>query len=151
MAITLQDYMASFRRIPRLTVLRILVILYSIYCIDAQPQQVQKPHIIMIVADDLGWDDVSFHGFAPDPTPTLDGLANSGVILNNYYVSPMDSPSRAAFMTGKYALNLGLQHDTIHNKQPFGVPLKEKLMPEYLRAVRLLNPCRRKVAAGFLC
>lgn len=54
-----------------------------------------------------GWDDVSFHGSPQIPTPTLDGLANSGVILNNYYVSPMDSPSRAAFMTGKYALNLG--------------------------------------------
>ena len=54
-----------------------------------------------------GWDDVSFHGSPQIPTPTLDGLANSGVILNNYYVSPIDSPSRAAFLTGKYALNLG--------------------------------------------
>lgn len=56
-----------------------------------------------------GWDDVSFHGSPQIPTPTLDGLAESGVILNNYYVSPMDSPTRAAFMTGKYALNLGNQ------------------------------------------
>jgi len=103
----------------------------------------------MIVADDLGWDDVSFHGSPQIPTPTLDGLANSGVILNNYYVSPMDSPSRAAFMTGKYALNLGLQHDTIHNKQPFGLPLKEKLMPEYLRQLGYSTHAVGKWQLGF--
>lgn len=49
----LVDYMASFRCSPRLMVLRILVIFYSIYCLDAQQQVAQKPHIIMIVADDL--------------------------------------------------------------------------------------------------
>ncbi|KAL9955335.1 hypothetical protein ACROYT_G036643 [Oculina patagonica] len=149
MGITSQDYMASFRCSPRLMVLRILVIFYSIYYLDAQQQVAQKPHIIMIVADDLGWDDVSFHGSPQIPTPTLDGLANSGVILNNYYVSPMDSPSRAAFMTGKYALNLGLQHDTIHNRQPFGVPLKEKLLPEHLRQLGYSTHAVGKWQLGF--
>ena len=48
------DYMAFFRCSSRLVVLRILLLFYSIHCIDAQlPQVAQKPHIIMIVADDL--------------------------------------------------------------------------------------------------
>ena len=49
---SLVDYMASSQRSSRLLVLRILVIFYSVYCLDAQ-QVAQKPHIIMIVADDL--------------------------------------------------------------------------------------------------
>ena len=51
---SLVDCMASSPGSSRLLVLRILVIFYSIYCLDAQqPQVAQKPHIIMIVADDL--------------------------------------------------------------------------------------------------
>ncbi|CAB4024043.1 arylsulfatase B-like isoform X1, partial [Paramuricea clavata] len=92
-----------------------------------------KPHIIMVVADDLGWDDVSFHGSNQIPTPTLDRLAKEGVVLNNYYVSPLSTPSRAAFMTGKYASHLGLQHDDFHNQQPSGLPLSESLLPNRLR------------------
>lgn len=150
MGVISQDFMASFSRTSRSLTLGILVIFYLIHCLHAQqPQQAQKPHIIMIVADDLGWDDVSFHGSPQIPTPTLDGLANSGVILNNYYVSPIDSPSRAAFLTGKYALNLGLQHDTIHNRQPYGVPLKEKLLPEYLRQLGYSTHAVGKWQLGF--
>lgn len=51
---SLIDYMASSQGSCRLLVLRILVTFYSIYCLDAQqPQVAQKPHIVMIVADDL--------------------------------------------------------------------------------------------------
>ena len=54
-----------------------------------------------------GWDDVSFHGSSQIPTPNLDSLANNGVILNSYYVSPICTPTRASFMTGKHPVNLG--------------------------------------------
>ncbi|XP_031548695.1 uncharacterized protein LOC116286353 [Actinia tenebrosa] len=121
------------KAIPRLVpshVPRVLLILVLLCSIQALAK---KPHIIMIVADDLGWDDVSFHGSPQIPTPALDALANNGVILNNYYVSPLDTPSRASFMTGKYPIHLGLQHDTIHNRQAMGVPLEEKFLPQYLR------------------
>ena len=50
-----------------------------------QKKQHKQPHIILILADDLGWNDVGFHG-SDIHTPTLDKLAKDGIILNNYYV-----------------------------------------------------------------
>nr|KAG5693884.1 hypothetical protein BaRGS_014325 [Batillaria attramentaria] len=67
-----------------------------------------RPHILMIVVDDLGWMDVGWRD--PDMhTPTLDRLVSEGVNLTNHYVQPLCSPSRAAFMTGKYPFKMGMQ------------------------------------------
>lgn len=54
-----------------------------------------------------GWDDVSFHGSEQIPTPNLDALANSGIILNNYYVQSICTPTRSAIMTGRYPIHTG--------------------------------------------
>ncbi|CAH3139988.1 unnamed protein product [Pocillopora meandrina] len=89
----------------------------------------------MIVADDLGWDDVSFHGSRQIPTPHMDKLANDGVILNSYYVSPICTPTRSSIMTGKHPVNLGVQHGTIFGSQPYGLPLGEVTTPQYLKAL----------------
>ena len=50
---------------------------------------------------------MSFHGSDQIPTPNIDDLANSGVILNNYYVLPVCSPTRSAIMTGRYPIHTG--------------------------------------------
>jgi len=87
----------------------------------------------MIVADDLGFNDVSFHGCPQIPTPNLDLLANKGIILNNYYVLPNCSPTRSALLTGRYPINTGMQSGTIYGANAWGVGLKEKLLPQYLK------------------
>eukprot|EP00808_Paulinella_micropora_P001964 g82167.t1 len=75
--------------------------------LDWRPPRGHRPHILMIVADDLGYSDVGYHG-SPIPTPTLDALSAEGVRLENYYLHPTCTPSRAALMTGRYAHKMGL-------------------------------------------
>ncbi|XP_075526970.1 arylsulfatase B-like isoform X2 [Dermacentor variabilis] len=107
---------------------------YGVYAlVTSQQEVVTKPHIIFILADDLGWGDVSFHGSPQIPTPNLDTLAADGVVLNNYYVHPTCTASRGALMTGLYATRYGLQHIPIQPGEPFGLDLKYTLLPQHLK------------------
>jgi len=65
-----------------------------------------RPNILLIVADDLGWADVGYHG-SPIRTPHLDRLAREGVELDQHYVAPMCTPTRAALLTGRYWSRFG--------------------------------------------
>uniref|UniRef100_X1YV82 Sulfatase N-terminal domain-containing protein n=1 Tax=Capitella teleta TaxID=283909 RepID=X1YV82_CAPTE len=115
----------------------VVVDAYSKYpCIHASgTASSSPPNIIFILADDLGWDDVSFHGSKQVPTPNLDALAADGIILGNYYVQPLCSPSRGSLLTGKHPVQIGLQHFVITPSEPAGLSLNETLLPEYLNSV----------------
>lgn len=61
-----------------------------------------------ILADDLGYNDVSFHGSSQVPTPNIDALAASGSQLNNYYVQPVCSPTRTSLLSGRHVIHTGV-------------------------------------------
>lgn len=76
----------------------------------------QKPNILFIVADDLGWGDVSWHGSAIR-TPNLDRLAKTGLELDQHYVCPVCTPTRASLLTGRFAGRFG-RHATTPSNAP---------------------------------
>ena len=93
----------------------------------------EQPNIIVIVADDLGWADVGFHGNEQIATPALDRLAAEGVQLDRFYTTPICSPTRAALMTGRDPMRLGVAYSTIMPWQNNGVHPDETFLPELLQ------------------
>jgi len=91
-----------------------------------------RPHIVYIVADDLGWKDVGFHG-SDIKTPNIDKLAQDGARLEQFYVQPMCTPTRAALMTGRYPFRYGLQTLVIPTPSKYGLPTDERLLPQALK------------------
>ena len=92
-----------------------------------------KPNIIHIVADDLGWKDVGFNGCVDIKTPNIDKLAASGAKFSQVYVQPMCTPTRAALMTGRYPFRYGLQTMVIPAPASYGLDTTEWLMPQCLK------------------
>ena len=93
----------------------------------------KKPNIVIILADDLGYADVGFHG-SDIQTPNLDRLASDGVRLERFYACPMCSPTRAGLLTGRYPLRFGLMRSVIPPNRNFGLDTAEYTLPEMLKA-----------------
>ncbi len=88
-----------------------------------------RPNVIIMLADDLGWSDVGFHGGDID-TPSLDRLAAEGVELSRFYTTPICSPTRAALMTGRDPMRLGVVYGVIMPWMNHGIHPDEHFMPE---------------------
>jgi arylsulfatase A-like enzyme len=91
-----------------------------------------RPHVVYFLADDLGWNDVGWHG-KELKTPHLDKLAYSGARLEQFYVQPLCSPTRAAFLTGRYPMRHGLQVGVVRPWAQYGLPLAERTLPQALK------------------
>lgn len=66
----------------------------------SQPER--RPNVLVILADDQGWGDLSLHGNSNLQTPNLDRLGREGAVFDYFYVQPVCSPTRAEFLTGRY-------------------------------------------------
>jgi arylsulfatase A len=93
----------------------------------------QKPNIVYIFADDLGYGDLSCYGAKDINTPNIDQIAKEGIKFTEFYsASSVCSPSRAALLTGRYPQRMGI--NTVFFSESFtGIPDKEITIPEILK------------------
>ena len=92
-------------------------------------------HVILIVADDLGYADLGYTG-SQIATPNIDKLASQGVKLSDFYVQRACSPTRAALMTGRYNIRYGFQSGVLTDHNNYSLPLTETLLPEFVHRTR---------------
>ena len=99
-------------------------------------KKLQQPNIIIILTDDLGFEDVGFNGCQDILTPNIDKIANLGVKFTNAYVSyPVCGPSRAGLITGRYQDRFGFGRNPLFapNDLKMGLPLEEQTLAEALK------------------
>jgi arylsulfatase A-like enzyme len=124
--------MLRFRYLPK--------ILFSVLAAGifaATARAADRPNIIFLIADDLGYGELGCFGGKDVPTPQIDSLARHGVRFTNAYVTaPFCAASRAALLTGRYQTRFGFEFNPIGaaNADPnIGLPLTETVLPDVLR------------------
>ena len=105
-----------------------------------------RPHIILALIDDWGHSDVGFTNRLVDGklrTPRLDELSSAagGVVLRNYYVQHICTPTRSVLLSGRYQIHTGLQHATIHPAQPSSLPVDIPLISDELQRLNCESQC----------
>ena len=131
---------ARLRRLflMRLVCLVVAALLSTILC--AQQESTQRPNLVLLVADDLGWADVGWHN-EEMRTPRLDGMVGEGVELDAHYVQPQCTPTRVALMTGRYPSRFGDHCTTASNARslPFDTPTLASVLREHGYATGLFG------------
>ncbi|MEZ5958590.1 MAG: sulfatase-like hydrolase/transferase [Hyphomonadaceae bacterium] len=109
-------------------------------CISASSTQTAgvsqpPPNIILIIADDLGYGDVSAYGGQRIQTPNIDALAADGVRFTSGYVTAaVCAPSRAALLSGQYPQRFGYEFNPVRRDlEGVGIPADVRILPDYLR------------------
>ncbi|MEX2214520.1 MAG: sulfatase-like hydrolase/transferase [Phycisphaeraceae bacterium] len=111
-------------RLPRRSTFPLSAIMLIVICMGTllpspARAQLSPPNIIILLADDLGWGDVGYHG-SRIATPHIDRLAKMGTRHNQFYVQPVCSPTRAALLTRRYPMRMGLQCGVVRPWAEYG-------------------------------
>ncbi|HXG10677.1 MAG TPA: arylsulfatase [Gemmataceae bacterium] len=110
---------------PLLTLLALLAVGADTHAAEA------RPNIVVILADDQGWGDLSIHGNTNLSTPHIDSLARDGALFERFFVSPVCSPTRAEFLTGRYHPRGGVWSTSTGGER---LDLDERTIAEIFRA-----------------
>ena len=105
-------------------------------CADDPRAPADRPNVVLIFVDDLGYNDVGYNGAADIRTPNIDRLAAEGVVFSNGYVAhPFCGPSRAGLMTSRYPARFGMEHNLAYapDDPDHGLPVDEPAFAEGLQ------------------
>jgi len=117
---------------PQCFAMALLIALSTLVLSPLHADAQDKPHILYITVDDLGWKDVGYHG-STIQTPNIDRLAQQGFRLERFYVQPFSGQTRAAAMTGRYPMRFGFQTLSVQPFNSFGLPNDERILPRALK------------------
>ena len=114
--------------------LLVTLLLFILQCLIVR--SAERPNIVIIYADDLGWGSLSCYGQTEYETPHLDRMAKEGVRLTSFYVStPSCAPSRVALLTGRYPFRSGVPSNPAPDAgRDHGIKQSEKTLAELLKA-----------------
>ena len=113
------------------------VVIFLLVCCQEikETSQMDRPNIILIFADDLGYGDLGCYGHPSIQTPRLDKMAQEGIKLTSFYVAAsVCTPSRAALMTGRYPIRIE-QPGNLGPDSPGGLSLEERTLAEALHEI----------------
>ncbi len=99
---------------------------------ELPPPEPDKPNIIIIMADDMGWGDAGYHG-SMIKTPNIDRLSREGIQLSRFYVAPVSTPTRAGLLTGMYPNRFGVRENVIPPWRDFGLDPSSTTIAEFLK------------------
>lgn len=126
-----------------------VLLLFLFSCSETQQK---PPNIILIMADDLGYADISCFGSEYIYTPILDKMASEGIKFTDYHSNgPVCTPTRAALMTGNYQQKAGLE-GVIYaamDKRIYGLSSKEKTIAEYFKSAGYVTGAFGKWHLGY--
>lgn len=112
----------------------------------------EKPNILLMFIDNVGYGDLGCYGNAVNKTPHMDRLAKEGVLCTDFYIaSPSCMPSRGALMTGRHPLRNGLNEQLykIDELEQIALPHSERIIPSYLKEAGYATGCFGKWNLGF--
>lgn len=126
---------ALLRTFRRLITLFAICLPFSIAAQDTSPgERSTRPNVIVFFMDDLGYGDLGAYGATEVRTPNLDRLARDGVRLTDCYAAaPLCTPTRAAFMTGRYQHRVGLEAVLTQRNNQLGLSASEPTLPRLLK------------------
>ena len=119
----------------------VLLVALAVGCLastlgEAQPARQDRPNVVLIITDDMGWGDLSSYGATDIRTPNLDRLASQGIRLTDFYANgPTCSPTRAGLISGRYQQRFGIEAPlaNVARAGDSGLPATGYSLPQLLK------------------